>query len=353
MFNFAMEENRLANNLKILEFYSEERHMVELFERHYMPEAVEFIQESMERNACVNIEKFKEETFQCFQSLWHDNLSPLHIVQFNKSRWSKHFLKLLISNDMRNDIGTKLDLACVLLRVAWNLTHREIQEFTHSDMLEILCEAVVETNQFSKKTSIRRQRNAMPFSTCSKWYYLKGVTTLSSLRDPDSIEFCLGVKTCTKVFKMALQTRDEFCKSIYEPANIYLTVLYLIQGQKDKAVEYCNKLLSITTSTHSPAVNYVKSIDCSALLFIDHVAVGYGFSLLCHRVLNRNSKKKSSSKLRCSTDFVIQLISSLLQISRRKRPDTVLSTIETSPGLKSRYPFEMIVNDNLKPHFQK
>ena len=66
MFNFAMEENRLANNLKTLEFYSEERHMVELFERHYMPEAVEFIQESMERNACVNFEKFKEETISMF-----------------------------------------------------------------------------------------------------------------------------------------------------------------------------------------------------------------------------------------------------------------------------------------------
>ena len=149
--------------------------------------------------------------------------------------WSKYIFKQLMFHQLRNGSEQLLDVANVLLRLAWNETGEGNDELTKSDFMEVVCELILKSSKYYlTKVCIPDQ----PQILCSKWYFLKGRQLLSRLNKCEWICFCIGIKICKRLFKTALEVQDEYSESIYTMTNLYLTALHSLMQNKDKCLTH-------------------------------------------------------------------------------------------------------------------
>ena len=141
-----------------------------------------------------------------------------------------------------------MDMGCVLLRLAWNLSPDHQMEMTKNEngnipekeyktgkLLNILSEV------FTKLACVNNCSisNKVPFKpTCSKWYLMKGKEMLQVNTKLNSGVCLLQIKICRRYFKAAMSVEDEHSESINTTLNIYLAALYFVSHSCDKAWKY-------------------------------------------------------------------------------------------------------------------
>ena len=117
-----------------------------------------------------------------------------------------------------------LNVAVVLLRLAWNISGMRESELSNHELLDVLSEVVPKLSGHDAWNSSSPYN--IPFKQFSKWYFIKGVKLLSIQCTEHSAAYCLWVKTCKRYFKSALSMKDEYSESIHDACHVYLSALY-------------------------------------------------------------------------------------------------------------------------------
>ena len=178
---------------------------------------------------------------------------------YSKSKWHRNFFKLLISNSLRTDKERLMDMGCVLLRLAWNLSsdhQMELHENENGDipemmykegkMLDILSNVLTELSH-----GIPASRGYVPFKpTCSEWYFVKGKKILQTKTILSSYECLLQIEICKRCFKAAMNEEFGSNELIIKTSNLYLSALYYVTGKYEEAWNYFVAALSRHTGDH-------------------------------------------------------------------------------------------------------
>ena len=253
------------------------------------------------------------------------------------SRWSKGLYKALIAHNHQPETKRLADFACVLLRLAWNISEKDNIELTNADILDLLSMIVVRLSNSDQPSSFKSTLS-IPIQVShvySKWYYMKGKELLCVPCRKNTIAYHIWLKTCKRFFKSALSVHDEYSESVHCSSNAYLAALYCVgEGNHEKTSKH---LIQVEQSAILGGSTQPELFDYHSILFIDEVAIVCGL----HQLLNySNLTSRSPPRNEIFPTFTFATLYYLVSCRRDRHTGTrnisqsLSSSADTSEDIK-------------------
>ena len=326
LFDYTMKDSRRFETIEMLNIHTNIHALSEWFRINYLSEVFhnknELIPQNNYRNHQHVLDVFAASyrSIEKFQTTLHEWIVKTHWKQeyfcdevfamnFIPPHWKVTNLCMLIySKNLAPELQC-LNLAVVLLHLAWNISGMRESELSNHEVLDVLSEVVLKLygrDNWNSSTPYN-----IPFRECSKWYFIKGVRLLSLHCKEQFAAYCLWLKTCKRYFKSALSIQDEYSESIHDACHVYLSALYYVSGtNQEKTTKH---LLKAENETSTGSFLKPQILSHSSLRFVDTVAHVCGFGFLFDHVL-KNQNKSSKNEFILSA-FVQCMILSVSRIN--------------------------------------
>ena len=300
LFDYTMKESRRLDAIGTLGIYTNIKTLSEWFRIHYLSKVfgntksffsfLDFPKRQRMLDAIAASNRLNEEFRGVLEKLLDEKyymaLLNSHefamILHYGFLHWTAtQFYMLIYSKNVAPDFHI-LNLAVASLRLAWNISGMRESELSNHELLDVLSEVVLKLSAGRDTWKCSPPYN-IPFKQCSKWYFIKGVRSLSIYCNKHSLAYCLWVKTCKRYFKSALRIQDEYSESIHDACHVYLSALYYVSGKNEEKMT--QHILEAKNGISSPSFFKQQILSHSSMLFVDTVAHVCGFCLLFDHVL--------------------------------------------------------------------
>ena len=255
-----------------------------------------------------------------------------------ESRWSLFIYEWMLSNDTYQCTGKQLvDLACVLLRLAWNFFSwkRGNMELSKVEMLNVLSIIVVKLANDKRPGTLVSVPTSPSCFSIPEWIFLKGRELLSVNSRYNQHSYLWWIKSCLWYFSLVLiHHKDLPNKWMCNDSHIYSAALHYACGLNDiKALKQCFEVVS---PTDNPKEH--RYIPHSHLLFMDEVANACGFGLLYNHIVDTHKSKTVKVTFHLSRECVLKSLARFLQKRMNMLPP--LMKDQSKPRVFSRLPLD-------------
>ena len=350
LFDYQMTQSRYKETIEVLLVNQTSHNLANWFRCNYLPKIIANARISTIppglTNLCLEVASIGNysttetiRTLLTAQSEWYSFYFINHTTttHYFLSRWSKkRFYKLLITDTLRSENQRLADLACVLLRLAWNFSCKSEGELSNADLLDVMSTVVM---RLSRPNPNSRISYSIPLKNCSNWYYYEGVKLLSANFEKSSAEYYLWIKTCKRFFKAAINLQHRNCYSsewIPLLSHAYLAAIYYVSNRNsEKALKHCSGALqriSFQNTSQSQFFYYFS------LLLVEEVTQVCGFCFIFSHTAKLQTTRYPEIRMEFSLARFLHCLSLL---SKSHQPNPVLNDCPRSNYLPAASPQDM------------
>ena len=322
LFDYKMNQSRIDETLEMLSAFCNVQNLTDWFQTYYILKVVDVLvmaQLFTPADSFHILDTSRDCTvlyqlMQDFLTVDNTYLSTdfnRYIISnhYYNIHWTDRAFRLILSNSFNSQPRQLLDLASVFLRLAWNVTHKEVKELSNVEVLDVIGQVVVKLSN----GNLRDYPSHSTLDNVGRWLlFIKGKTLLSSHCIKHTAAYYLQFKTCKRYFKCATNTANTSPSYLSDMCHLYLSALYYVSTvNKEKALQHCNKSNFMRYLDHK--------LECSTLMFVDEVASVCGFLVLYNRYI---LEKSEASEINLSGLSVMCLWACLMSfLSGRKHPE--------------------------------